>query len=308
MRVSVVVPAYQAERFIAGCLAQLRAQTLADIEILCVDDGSTDGTAKRIHAAAASDRRIRALHQVNAGVSAARNTGIDKANGDYIAFVDVDDWLPPDALERLWQAARRAPEPTDIVTSDHRAHTEGGASPAIACPPHATRAQILSALVRGDGRYNAVWGKLYRRTFLLEQRLRMPEGVRIGEDVLFNLRAFSAARSWAHVPAVLYEYRQHAASAMHRQADRYGAHMPMLEGIDAFLRERGLKVAHYRDFLELHVGLLARDGVRRFDAAARARINGGVALGALPAKQGLLWAAVAAHQDGMVFRQISQAE
>ena len=303
MRVSVIVPAYNAERHIAACLASLRAQTLADIEILCIDDGSTDATGALIGAQAALDPRVRALHQPNAGVSAARNAGLDAARGEFVAFVDADDSLPAHALEALWQAAQSGSEPVDIVTSDHSVEREDGSREAVTCPPAAARAEILGALVRCDGRYNAVWGKLYRRAFCGAQALRFPVGMRIGEDVAFNLCAFARAARWAHLPEGLYVYRPHPGSAM-ATGTTYAAHLPMLEGIDAFLRRHNLKTAHYRDFLELHVGLLVRDGTRRLDAPARRRINGGVKFNQLPLKQCLLYAAIEARFDGPVFRRL----
>jgi glycosyltransferase involved in cell wall biosynthesis len=300
----VIVPAYNAEQDMENCLRMLRTQSLDDIEILCVDDGSTDGTARLIHGAAARDRRVRALHQANTGVSAARNTGIDKAQGDYVTFVDTDDELLPHALERLWQAAQGTSS-ADIVTADHHTVCPNGTKRTLSCPVEASREDIMGALVRCDGRYNAVWNKLYRRGFLLACGLRMPDGMRVGEDVLFNLCAFFRAERWAHVPEPLYLYRLHPGSVMARQkALRYAGHQPMLEAMDAFLRQHHLKAAHYRDFLELHVGLLVRDGARRLDVRARGRVNAGVSPAHLPPKQRALWLALAAGLDELVFKRI----
>jgi len=302
VRVSVVVPAYNAERHMAACLASLQAQSLADIEILCVNDGSTDATGALIDARAARDPRVRALHQANAGVSAARNAGLDAARGDFVAFVDADDHLPPRALEALWRAAQGGAEPADIVTADHAVAREDGSREVIACPPRLARAELLSALVRCDGRYNAAWGKLYRRAFCGAHNVCFPAGMRIGEDVVFNLRAFARAARWLHLPEALYVYRPHPGSVM-AEAD-YAAHLPMLEAMDAFLRGQKLKAAHYRDFLELHVGLLSKGGAKRFDGVARQRVNGGVKPGQLPPKHRLLFAAVEAGLDGPVFRRL----
>ncbi|MCL2811506.1 MAG: glycosyltransferase [Clostridia bacterium] len=298
VRVSVVIPAYNAEQHIGACFAGLQGQTLADIEILCVNDGSADSTGALIDARAAQDPRIRVLHQANGGVSAARNTGLDMARGEYVAFVDADDHLPPHGLETLWQASQGA----DVVTADHAIQHEDGSLEALTCPPAPNRREILSALARCDGRYNAVWGKLYRRGFCVAQGLRFPQGIRIGEDVVFNLRAFALAQQWVHVPESLYVYRPHAASAM-AGAD-YAAHVAMLEAMDAFLREGQLKTTHYRDFLELHAGLLAKEGKNRLDAAARRRVNGGVRFTSLPFKQRLLYGAIAVGLDGLAFRRM----
>ena len=306
MRVSVVLPVYQAAHCLPACLHGLLAQTLTDLEVLCVDDGSTDGGGALLDEAAARDARVRVLHQPNAGVSAARNAGIAAARGDYIAFVDADDALPPDALEKLAWAADGA----DIVTADHLILDEQGRATPLCCAPDARREDILASLTRCDGRYNAVWGKLYRRAFLHAHALCLPQGMKIGEDVVFNLQAFAAAARWVHVPEPLYRYQLSPASAMGRaQADVLRAHEPMLDAIDAFLRARG-KARFYRDFLEAHAGLLARSRAAghpaTLDRRARARINGGVSPRQLPGKQRALWLALACGCGALACRWVSR--
>jgi len=298
MRVSVILPAYNAERHIGACLAALRAQTLADIEIICVNDGSTDGTGALMAAQAALDPRIRALHQANAGVSAARNAGLDLAQGEYIAFADADDHLPPQAFETLLKTAQDA----DIAIADHAVQRQDGSLETVTCPPATDRGSVLSALVRCDGHYNTVWGKLYRRAFCVVHCLCFPQGMRIGEDAVFNLRAFALAQRWTHVPEPLYVYRPHPGSAMAQAG--YPAHLPMLEAMDAFLLEQNLKTAHYRDFLEVHAGLLAKDGKTRLDQAGKQRINGGVHPNQLPLKQRLLYTAIAAGLDRLAIKRV----
>src|SRR5690242_6114774 len=100
-RLSVVVPIYNVEGFLDECLGSLAAQTFSDLEVVMVNDGSTDGSAAIAEAFAARDERFRLITQPNGGLSAARNTGIDAATGEFLAFVDSDDVLPPDAYERL---------------------------------------------------------------------------------------------------------------------------------------------------------------------------------------------------------------
>ena len=103
--VSVVMPAYNVEAYIDECFESLRAQTFGDFEVILVNDGSTDGTARRCREWAERDPRVRFLDQENRGVSAARNRGIDEARGTYLAFVDPDDWLDPRYLQRLHERA-----------------------------------------------------------------------------------------------------------------------------------------------------------------------------------------------------------
>src|SRR3954447_16249370 len=100
-RVSVVVPIYNVEDYLAECLESLAAQTFEDLEVIMVDDGSTDGSAAIAESFAARDPRFKLVRRVNGGLSAARNTGIEAATGEFLAFVDSDDLVAPDAYEKL---------------------------------------------------------------------------------------------------------------------------------------------------------------------------------------------------------------
>lgn len=111
--ISVIVPVYKVERFLPACIDSLLAQTFADFELILVDDGSPDGCPVLCDAAAEKDNRVRVLHKANGGVSTARNAGLDMARGKWIAFVDSDDSVQPDYLERCtrqrWQRVRTLP-------------------------------------------------------------------------------------------------------------------------------------------------------------------------------------------------------
>ena len=101
-RISVIVPVYRAQEYLADCVNSLLAQTFPDFELLLVDDGSPDECPRLCEAFAQKDSRIRVIHQENQGVSAARNTGIEAARGAFLAFVDADDWVEPAFLQRLY--------------------------------------------------------------------------------------------------------------------------------------------------------------------------------------------------------------
>ena len=104
---TVIIPAYNAEKYLPQCLDSVIGQTLKDIEVICVDDGSTDGSGKILDEFAARDRRLKVIHQENAGVSAARNRGIKAARGRYLTFVDADDRIDRQALGYLCFEAER---------------------------------------------------------------------------------------------------------------------------------------------------------------------------------------------------------
>ena len=106
-KVSVIIPVYNVEKYLGECLDSVLRQTLEDIEIICVDDGSTDGSAKMLAEYAAKDPRIRIITQANAGLSAARNVGMDAATGKYIYFLDSDDYIKDDAMEKCFSICER---------------------------------------------------------------------------------------------------------------------------------------------------------------------------------------------------------
>ena len=124
--VSVVVPVYNTELFLGECLYSLEKQTLTDIEIILVNDGSTDNSGELLREYAGKDARCVYVEQANQGLSAARNTGIEYASGHYLAFLDSDDWITPDATESLVRAA--VEDDCDLVIADFYRKYIGGTS------------------------------------------------------------------------------------------------------------------------------------------------------------------------------------
>ena len=122
-RVSVVVPIYNVEPYLKKCVESLLSQTLEDIEILLVDDGSPDRCGEIADEYAAREPQVKAFHQKNAGLGPARNTGIEHATGEYVGFVDSDDWVDSQMFERLYSAAAKCD--ADIVVGGHRDVVEG---------------------------------------------------------------------------------------------------------------------------------------------------------------------------------------
>ncbi|MBQ2957366.1 MAG: glycosyltransferase, partial [Clostridia bacterium] len=105
--VSIVVPVYNAEKYLPRCMASLLAQTLSDLQIILVDDGSRDSSGRLCDAYAVQDARVTVIHQTNRGAGFARNAGLDAAAGEYVGFVDADDEIEPAMFERLYEAAKK---------------------------------------------------------------------------------------------------------------------------------------------------------------------------------------------------------
>lgn len=210
--VSIIIPAYNAERFLPEALGCVYAQTMRDFELLLVDDGSTDSTGRLCDEAAATDGRVRVFHVSNAGVSAARNLGLDHARGERIFFMDADDMMPADALARLMDAS-----------SKHGAELSMAAFAAFrARPPRGCRAGEFTVMTGPEaverGMYQhrldpGPWGKLYAK--VLWEGIRFREGIRY-EDLDIFYRVWIRAGKVAFTDTPLYYYRQHAGSFIHR--------------------------------------------------------------------------------------------
>ena len=206
-RISVVVPIYNVEPFLDECLRSIAGQTFADLEVVMVDDGSTDGSAAIADRFAAADGRFRLISQPNAGLGAARNTGLDAATGEHLAFVDSDDVLPPGAYERLLGALDRTG--SDFATGNVLRLSSHGCTQASFLAQVFTRSRPRAhvrafAPLLSD---RTACNKLWRRAFWDELGLRFPEG-RLHEDIALVLRAHFAARAVDVVAAPVYHYRR----------------------------------------------------------------------------------------------------
>ena len=206
--ISVVVPVFEVAAQVAEAIASLRAQTLADFEVLVIDDGSTDGSGAAARAAIGDDPRFRVIRQANRGLSGARNTGLAQARGAFIAFLDGDDALEPGFLQALhaailregtdWAACAVRLEFAAGVTEDHAA-MHGVAAPGTPCRLPLTDARAVARL------FPSAWNKLCRRA--LFDSLRFPEGSWFEDhEVFWSLAARTRAIAW--VPGALYRHRR----------------------------------------------------------------------------------------------------
>ena len=203
--VSVVVIAYNDAQHLPAALRSAQQQTLRDIEIVVVDDGSTDATPQVIASAAAADPRVRPMRlpDNSGGCSRPRNTGLDAVGGEYVLFLDSDDVLPRRSVERLYDAARRAGADIACGRMVRRHH-----HPRRYLPSNDElypRAAVLDGVLSRPEqlRDTPACGKLFRREFLERESLRFPEGL-LFEDLLFTTTAYAAAGRIAVVPHLSY--------------------------------------------------------------------------------------------------------
>ena len=199
--ITVICPAYNVEKYIKKCVDSIQNQTYKNLEILLIDDGSTDTTGRICDEFARNDKRIRVFHKENGGLSSARNLGLDNAHGEYLAFVDSDDYIDSEMYETLLKILVR--EDADFVGCSFfddygtRKVQNGGMKTT------STWQGEDIFLHRTELRFLA-WNKLYKRSLVGEQRFVLGQ---VYEDVHFNAPLFFKAKKVAYYDACLYNYR-----------------------------------------------------------------------------------------------------
>lgn len=211
--ISIIVPCYNANKYIGRCLESLLNQTYSNIEIICIDDKSTDNSLEICEGFAAKESRIRIIRRKqNKGLSAARNLGICEAQGEYVAFVDSDDWVTPDYLETLYglltayqaDVAQGSYLKTAIEINGKQLRS-GGEKTACMTGREAIRRMYSVAMLQPDIEYTIVCNKLYRKSVI--GRIFFPEG-KIYEDQYFTPMCYYKCRKIAVTDKKLYFYRK----------------------------------------------------------------------------------------------------
>lgn len=177
-KISIIVPVYNVEQYLRRCLESIRAQTFADFECICVDDGSPDGSGGILDEYAEKDSRFVVIHKENGGVSSARNAGLDAAKGEWIAFCDSDDWVESCMLEKMLSG--KDAECSEMIVCGAKDTLNLNTFLMKYCDKDMDGNNALSAL------FSSVWAKLYRRKYIIENNLFFPENIRLGEDVFFT--------------------------------------------------------------------------------------------------------------------------
>lgn len=207
-KISVIVPVYKVEPYLHKCLDSIVNQTYRNLEIILVDDGSPDNCGAVCDEYAAGDRRIKVIHQKNGGLSAARNAGLKIVSGDYLGFVDSDDWVEPEMFETLLRGIQTAG--ADIAICGRWEEYSGHRIP-YSWPEVRSlgREEALEELLRNDRVQNLVWDKLYRQE--LFEGIWFPEG-KTFEDIAVMHRLFLRSEKMVCTPGTMYHYLQRPGS------------------------------------------------------------------------------------------------
>lgn len=278
IKVSVIIPIYNAYDYLRPAMDSVIYQTLREIEIICIDDGSTDHSLEILKEYQKNDERIRIVTETNAGPGLARNNGLNRARGKYIAFLDADDFFEPDFLETLYERAcaddldiciarydvynsRRAAF-TQAVEGDNTDIFEGG----IVTSKNEHPDRILASTT------GAAWNKLFRHSFIDDKKLSFLPDVKIYEDVYFTVTALSLAERVGKVDRVLIHHRVHTGQARNRLFRKNYALIPaVFIKIKEFLMSNGMYAPLFVSYLNLSASrcyklynLLGRDAKEDF--------------------------------------------
>ena len=207
-KLSVIIPVFNVASYLDGCLASVCEQTFRDMEIICIDDGSSDSSGEILSRWADSDPRIRVFRQPNSGPSRTRNAGLDQATGDYVAFADADDRLAPEMYARLLEKALT--QDLDVVGCSYVTYPDGRHS---VFSLKTGTVLDFHALIASDDHVESsndlcfVWRYLFRRSTLEKGHIRFTPELRMAEDMVFVTEAMAASRRILLMEEAYYYYR-----------------------------------------------------------------------------------------------------
>ncbi len=270
--ISVIIAAYNIEEYIKRGIDSVRSQTYGNLEIIVVDDGSTDATGVICDRLAAQDARIRVIHKKNGGPADARNVGIAAARGSYIGFVDGDDWIDPDMYEKMLGAMRE--QDADLAVCRyrqvHKTHTEDGSVDRAVVFEEQEALQYYVQETKEYVIQNAAWNKLYRRQLLTG--IAFPEG-KWYEDIMFATMALAHAKRCVYLDTAYYNYIiDREGSIMNTQINprTFTDQIPAYYEKTKFLKELGREdLADIHDYFFYKRLLLFYDRLQKSNASGK---------------------------------------
>ena len=262
--ISIIVPIYNVENYLRHCLESIQNQTYQNFECLLINDGSSDNSAEICREYVEKDSRFRYFEKENGGVSSARNLGIERSKGQYITFIDSDDWVDSDYLELLYMKINEYNADLAVLTYKQYSMNDGCFYLHVWEQDYYERYYTGNELLNSlpnlenyDSTFNVSWGKLFKRNFLEtatfnEQRI-------MGEDLEFNFKIFLQIKSCIYLNKALYNFRQHHLSTRARKiSDKYLmdnveirlGRLPFLIGKTV---DTNLYLAKTKEFLKYHI-------------------------------------------------------
>lgn len=258
IKVSVVMPIYNAVEYLAEAIDGVLCQTLRDIELICVDDGSTDGSFEVIKEKQVQDKRVRIVTENNAGPSVARNKGLARARGEYVIFLDADDLFDKTLLERLYNLAVKKKLDIAVVKYDLYNNATGKFYPKIESEHGELLdgGRVISKSDHPDRIFQSmtgyVWNKLFKRSFLSEKNIQFHPDLYVFEDVYFVCAALSLAERVGKENRLLVHHRIYSEQSRAKLFRKYYAQVPeVYEKLLEFLMSNGMYLPLKRSYLNL---------------------------------------------------------
>lgn len=277
IKISVIMPIYNAGEYLSRAIGDVLSQSFTDLELICVDDGSTDNSDSIIRSFMRKDDRVKMITRRNGGPSMARNAGLTEAVGDYIIFLDADDFYEKDLLSSLYEVAERdsldvAVARFDIYNDSQDKYTMPMEEPhsGIFVPGGVTSKNehpdfILSSTT------GYVWNKLFRASFIRNMEISFDPELYVFEDVYFVCSALALAERVGRIESVLIHHRVYSEQSRARLFRKYYSQVPIIyKKLKSFLMQRGLYIPLKRGYLNFSAGrcyriynLLWEDGKER---------------------------------------------
>ena len=261
IKVSVIMPVYNAGEYLYRAISDVLSQSLKEIELICIDDGSNDGSKKIIKKFAGRDSRVKVISQSNSGPSVARNRGIEIAVGEYMMFLDADDFFEPDLIKTLYEMAKEhtldiAVAKFDIYNEEKdkffapAEEPEGNIfSPGVVTSKNEHPSEILQSTT------GYAWNKLFSSALIRDKQLAFDPELFVFEDVHFVCTALSVAERVERIDKVLLHHRVYSDQSRARLFRKYYSQVPIVyKKIKEFLMSHGLYVPLMKSYLNMSVG------------------------------------------------------
>lgn len=210
VKVSAIVPVYNTEKFLEKCIRSIMSQTLKEIEIICINDGSTDNSLEILKKLQKEDNRIIIIDKKNEGVSKARNIGIERARGEFLSFIDSDDWIEKEYYEICYKELIRTN--SDIIITDFFSEKFNGTELVykkdIVGMENIKKIEYIEAIILVNV-VGALWNKIIRKKILEKNNIRFQEGLMVGEDIYFLIQISNVADKIIKLNKAFLHYVQH---------------------------------------------------------------------------------------------------
>ncbi|ALT69747.1 glycosyltransferase [Methanobrevibacter millerae] len=258
-KVSIIIPVYNSESLLTDCLMSVKNQTLSDIEIICIDDGSTDNSFKILKDFSNGDKRFKIFHQENSGAGFSRNVALEKVTGDFVLFLDSDDWIEKDTCEKLYNQAINLH--SDLVLFDAVRHLPDNQSmdlihflgvdsnkdfSSLSFDYKLVKNKVLNAY------FGVIWSKFYKSSFIFENNIKFPYH-KLYNDVEFHVKSMLLAKRISYFPKIFYHYNrigQDSLQTLYVSSSEAIVFYDVMCGIKEFLLENNFFDEFKLEFIE----------------------------------------------------------